>query len=338
MNRTTTTPSPERSTGAPRSGGRRRRTPRGALVAVTCVAALAVAGCSDGAAPEADAADTVVTVVTVDATDTVEATEVADTAAPTTVAPTTLPPTTLPPTTLPTTTVAPTTLPPTTVAPTTTLPAVLETREIGRSVQDRPITAVRRGTPGGRVVLVVGVIHGNEDDGVAIIDLLERVDVPAGVDLWLVESMNPDGQLAQDRHNANQVDLNRNFPADWGPIGVPGDGQYAGPSAASEPETQAMVAFVEELRPDLVIWYHQDLFRIHPGRGRDGAIRQRYAELTGLPLVAITGGTYTGVAATWVRRTIDPGVSFIVELGPTLSAEEADAHARAVLTVATEPN
>ncbi|MEZ5223932.1 MAG: DUF2817 domain-containing protein [Ilumatobacteraceae bacterium] len=197
---------------------------------------------------------------------------------------------------------------------------------------------MRRGTPGGRVVLVVGVIHGDEDDGVAIVDLLEQLPVPDGVDLWLVESMNPDGQAAQDRHNANQVDLNRNFPADWGPIGVPGDGQYAGPSAASEPETQAMVAFVEELRPDLIIWYHQDLYRINPGQGRDGAIRARYAELTGLPLVSITGGTYTGVAATWARRTIEPGVAFIVELGGTLSAEEAAMHAQAVLTVAGEPN
>lgn len=254
---------------------------------------------------------------------------------------TTLPQTTLPPTTLPPTTLPPTTVPPATDAPTTTAapqPAVVEVREIGRSVQDRPITAVRRGTPGGRVVLVIGVIHGNEDDGVAIIDLLEQYDVPAGVDLWLVESMNPDGQLAQDRHNANQVDLNRNFPADWGPIGVPGDGQYAGPSAASEPETQAMIAFIEEIRPDLILWYHQDLFRIAPGTGRNGAIRARYAELTGLPVVDITGGTYTGVAATWARRTIDPGVAFIIELGPTLSPEEADVHARAVLTIASEPN
>ena len=241
-----------------------------------------------------------------------------------------------------TVTPAPTTVvettPPTTAAPTTTVPSFVETREIGTSVEGRPITGVRRGTPGGRVVLVVGVIHGDEDDGVAILDLLEQYEVPAGVDLWLVESMNPDGQAAQDRHNANQVDLNRNFPAGWGPIGVPGDGQYAGPSEASEPETQAMIAFVDEIRPDLVIWYHQDLFRINPGKGRDGAIRQRYAELVGLPLVSITGGTYTGVAATWVRRTIEPGVSFIVELGETLSPDEADVHARAVLTVASEPN
>lgn len=268
---------------------------------------------------------------------TVEPTAPPSSAPPTTEAPV---PTTSEPTTTeaPPTTAAPTTAAPTTAAPATTLPGAVEVREIGRSVQDRPITAVRRGTPGGRVVLVIGVIHGDEDDGVAIVDLLEQYEVPAGVDLWLVESMNPDGQAAQDRHNANQVDLNRNFPADWGPIGVPGDGQYAGPSEASEPETQAMVAFIQEIRPDLVIWYHQDLFRIAPGTGRSGVIRARYAELTGLPVVDITGGTYTGVAATWARRTIDPGVAFIVELGPTLSPEEADVHARAVLTIASEPN
>ncbi len=77
-----------------------------------------------------------------------------------------------------------------------------------------------------------------------------------------------------------------------------------------------------------MIWYHQDLFTIAPGEGRDGAIRARYAELTGLPIETITGGTYTGVAAQWARQEIStnesqPGVAFIVELGPTLSAEEA---------------
>ena len=314
---------------------RRHRT--APFVAAVLVGALA-AGCATGG--ETDVSTTAAP-TTLDAS--VVATSVApstaEAAAATTSSATTSPATSEVTTTLePTTTAPPTTAPPTTAPPTTTVPAFVETRELGRSVQDRPITAVRRGTPGGRVVLVIGVIHGDEDDGVAIIDLLEQQDVPAGIDLWLVESMNPDGQAAQDRHNANQVDLNRNFPADWGPIGVPGDGQYAGPSVASEPETQAMVAFVEEIRPDLIIWYHQDLFRINPGRGRDGAIRARYAELTGLPLVSITGGTYTGVAATWARRTIEPGVAFIVELGATLSPEEAQVHANAVLTIASEPN
>jgi protein MpaA len=261
------------------------------------------------------------------------------TGAPVTTAPATTMPATVAPTappTVPPTTVAPTAPP--TAPPTTGLPGELERREIGTSVLGTPITAIHTGDPGGRVVLVIGVIHGDEPAGAQIVDQLEQLPVPAGIDLWLVPSMNPDGQAANDRHNANGVDLNRNFPYAWGPIGEPGDGQYAGPAAGSEPETQAIVQFVTEIRPDLVIWYHQDLNRIAPGTGRDGAVRARYAELVGLPLVSITGGTYTGVAATWARHTIDPGVAFIVELGPSLSADEARVHADAVLTVASEPN
>ena len=62
---------------------------------------------------------------------------------------------------------------------------------------------------------------------------------------------------------------------------------------------------------------------IAPSEGRDGAIRARYAELTGLPMESVTGGTYTGVAAKWARNELAsneprPGVAFIVELGATL--------------------
>jgi protein MpaA len=271
----------------------------------------------------------------------------ATTTAPAVVAPTTellVPPTAASPTTVPLTTLPLTTLPPTTTdapttdAPTTTVGEVIETRTLGRSVEGRPITAVRRGSEGGRVVLIIGVIHGDENDGLAIMEHLHRMDVPRDVDLWLVDSMNPDGVANDVRHNANQVDLNRNFPLNWGPIGEPGDGQYAGPSAGSEPETKAMVEFITDIRPDITLWYHQDLYRISPGRGRDGQIRERYAQLTGLPVVSITGGTYTGVAATWARDVVDPGVAFIVELGPSLTDAEAEMHAEAVLTIAAEDN
>jgi murein peptide amidase A len=214
---------------------------------------------------------------------------------------------------------------------------VIETREIGRSVSGRPISAVRRGTPGGRVVLVIGVIHGDEDAGIAIVDLLKVSPVPKGVDLWLIEAMNPDGVANQVRQNGNQVDLNRNFPREnWAPLGEPGYWEYGGPSAGSEPETAAIVGFVTEIRPDLTIWYHQDLYRISPGTGRTGAYKERYAALTGLPLVAVTGGTYTGTAAPWISETVEGSVSFIVELGDTLSPEEAVTHANAVLALSVE--
>ena len=132
---------------------------------------------------------------------------------------------------------------------TTVAPGVIdltaERLTLGLSVEGRPIVAERLGETGGRRVLVIGVIHGDEDAGVAVVDELRNGPVPDDVELWVVESMNPDGQAAVDRHNANQVDLNRNFPYNWGPIGAPGDGQYAGSGPASEPETQAMVGFIE---------------------------------------------------------------------------------------------
>jgi murein peptide amidase A len=217
----------------------------------------------------------------------------------------------------------------------------LETIPIGMSVEGRPIDAVRRGDPDGRRVLVFGVIHGDEQAGLQIVARLRTQPVPPGVDLYLVDSMNPDGVAHDVRGNANGVDLNRNFPYNWGPIATPGDWQYAGPEAASEPETRAVVDFVSAVQPDLLIWYHQDAFSVAAGQGRDGAIRQRYRDLTGLPEASVSGGTYTGVAAQWARQQLaanerQPGVAFIVELGSTLSPEEASVHAQAVLTIASE--
>lgn len=216
-----------------------------------------------------------------------------------------------------------------------------ETIAIGTSVEGRPITAIRRGDPDGRPVLVIGVIHGDEWAGLEIVERLESLPVPDGVDLYLVDSMNPDGVAHNTRHNANGVDLNRNFPYNWGPIAEPGNWEYAGQSPASEPETQAMVEFISELQPDIVIWYHQDAYMIAPADGRDGVVRARYAELTDLPLASVSGGTYTGVAAQWARNELasnegQPGVAFIVELGATLPAAEADMHAAAVMTILAE--
>jgi protein MpaA len=212
-------------------------------------------------------------------------------------------------------------------------PQLREERTLGTSVQGRSLIAYRYGTPGGVVVMAVGVIHGDEDAGLLIIDALRTLRAPEGVDLWIVPSMNPDGTAMQQRGNANKVDLNRNFPLGWAKMGEPGYWQYSGPSRASEMETQAMIKFVREIRPTLGIWYHQDLNMISPGTGFEGRVRARYAALTGLPLVRISGGRYTGVAATWQRNVDDDAMAFVVELGPTLTAQEAMVHARAVMTV-----
>lgn len=210
----------------------------------------------------------------------------------------------------------------------------IERRVIGASVLGTPLEAVRYGTKGGVVVVVVGVIHGNEAAGLLITDALQESSIPKGIDLWIIPSMNPDGTALDRRGNANRVDLNRNFPFNWAKMGKPGYWQYAGPSRASEPETKAVVAFVREIKPALGIWYHQDLNIISPGIGLEGTMRSTYSRLTGIPIKRITGGRYNGVAATWQRKSVKDGMAFVVELGKTLSTSEAKVHADAVLDIA----
>ena len=210
---------------------------------------------------------------------------------------------------------------------------VLERRVFGTSVQGRPLEAFRMGDPKGVTVAVIGVIHGNEEAGLLITDELLNMQIPKGVNLWVIPSMNPDGTALNRRGNANRVDLNRNFPYGWARIGQPGYWQYSGPNRASEPETKALVSFFREIKPALGVWYHQDLNIISPGVGFEGEIRARYGAITGLPMKRITGGTYTGVAATWQKRGLKNSMAFVVELGKTLSTDEAKVHASAVLDI-----
>ena len=210
---------------------------------------------------------------------------------------------------------------------------ILERRVFGTSVQGRPLEAFRMGDPKGVTVAVIGVIHGNEEAGLLITDELLNMQIPKGVNLWVIPSMNPDGTVLNRRGNANRVDLNRNFPYGWARIGQPGYWQYSGPNRASEPETKALVSFFREIKPALGVWYHQDLNIISPGVGFEGEIRARYGAITGLPMKRITGGTYTGVAATWQKRGLKNSMAFVVELGKTLSVDEAKVHASAVLDI-----
>jgi protein MpaA len=210
---------------------------------------------------------------------------------------------------------------------------ILERRVIGTSIQGRPLEAIRMGDPKGVTVAVIGVIHGNEEAGLLITDELVNMQIPKGVNLWVIPSMNPDGTALDRRGNANRVDLNRNFPYGWARIGQPGYWQYSGPNRASEPETKAIVSFFREIKPALGLWYHQDLNIISPGVGLEGEIRARYGAITGLPMKRITGGTYTGVAATWQKRGLKNSMAFVVELGKTLNTDEAKVHASAVLDI-----
>jgi predicted deacylase len=120
---------------------------------------------------------------------------------------------------------------------------------IGTSVQGRPIRAVHRWTDGAtRSTVVVGSIHGDERAGMRVVRSLRTATLPAGVDLWLVRTLNPDGTAADRRTNGHGVDLNRNFPTYWRLAGA-GTETWSGPTAASEPETRAAMSFLRTVAP-----------------------------------------------------------------------------------------
>ena len=201
---------------------------------------------------------------------------------------------------------------------------------IGRSEQDRPIRALLVGSPRARVkLLVVGTVHGNEQAGRAVIERLRRVRPPRGTALWVVPDANPDGTAAGTRHNANGVDLNRNFPYRW----QHQDGVYeSGPAPASEAETQVMQRFVERERPRVTLWYHQALRMVVKSTG-DAKLERLYSVRSGLPRRDLPN--YHGTAISWQNRTFTGDTAFVVELPDgALTAAGARRHAGATLALA----
>lgn len=206
-------------------------------------------------------------------------------------------------------------------------PAAARRVVIGHSVRGRPIVAWTVGADSARrKILVVGCIHGNERAGLAITARLRRLPVPRGVQLWIVPEMNPDGAAADTRQNAHGVDLNRNFPFQWEPIG--NATYYSGPRPESEPETRAAMALVRRIRPAVTIWYHQHMDLVDMSGGDRGAAR-RYAQITGLRPTCLT--FLSGEETSWSNHTFPGTTSFVVELpaGP-VSPAALTRHLRAV--------
>src|SRR4051812_7589609 len=202
---------------------------------------------------------------------------------------------------------------------------------VGHSVRSRPIVAYERGDRSAPATLVVGVIHGTEPAGLAVIAQLRRMPLPPHVHLWLVPTINPDGLAAGTRQNAHGVDLNRNWPTAWVHNGVPWDGYYSGPRPMSEPENRAMRAFILRIKPKLTIWYHQPLDEVY-GSDPHVAVLKRYARLSGLRYRKLTAPR--GAATRWQRRRFPRSPAFVVEFpaGP-ISTATARRNAKAVLEV-----
>jgi protein MpaA len=192
-------------------------------------------------------------------------------------------------------------------------PAAL-TVKLGSSVDGRPIAATAIGDSRAPVaVLIVGCIHGNETAGIAIVRSLALAPPPPGVRLWLLPDLNPDGVHAGTRQNAHGVDLNRNFPFAWQPIGVRGDQQFSGSAPLSEPESKIAHRLILRVRPRVAIWFHQPL-GVVDASGGDIAVERRFARWSRLPLRRLP--RYPGSAVGWQDHRLAGTTAFVVELPP----------------------
>ncbi|PVZ08150.1 M14 family metallopeptidase [Actinomycetospora cinnamomea] len=171
-------------------------------------------------------------------------------------------------------------------------PEVAELREIGRSVEGRPIWALRVGIRRGEqrdgttTFLVLGCHHAREWLAVEVPYLLASHLVTAAGEepvaswleqgeVWVAPMVNPDGheytrthdRLWRKNRRPNPdgtvgVDPNRNYGYMWGTLDVatsshvPADATYVGPRAFSEPEVRAVRDLVAREQVAGVLTYH----------------------------------------------------------------------------------
>ncbi len=200
---------------------------------------------------------------------------------------------------------------------------------IGYSSRGRAISAYYFGN-GGTSVLYVGAIHGSEGSSSYILqDWIQYLEqnakkIPADRQIVVVPTLNPDGLAAGSRNSATNVNLNRNFATnDWKKDINDTNGTLAGGGGKepmSEPETKAIAALANRLRPRLTLSYHAvGSVAIANGAGISNSAAAAYA--TGVGYNNGTGNSteifqyeITGTFDDWLAQRLGAG-SVVVELG-----------------------
>jgi murein peptide amidase A len=188
----------------------------------------------------------------------------------------------------------------------------------GHSAQGRRIGLRQYGDPAlAGEVLVFGCIHGDECAASEVRPHMPNSGCPdSASDVYFVPNLNPDGLALGTRLNGRGVDLNRNFPSDWRPIGRRGDSQHSGPRPFSEPETRLAARIVRSLEPEVTIWFHQHSASRPLVRawGDSTAPAREFALLAKLPFRRLPW--LDGTAPNWQNHAFPGTASFVVEMPP----------------------
>lgn len=226
---------------------------------------------------------------------------------------------------------SPTAIPPTPTQPSPT-PLTPQPQIIGYSIGGRSLEVFQFGQGSIEKMIIAGIHGGYEWNTVALADeLLVYLEthpeiIPENQTLYFLRVFNPDG-LARSRGfggraNDNNVDLNRNFPFLWqSEWARPGCWDYipitSGSGPASEPETLALMAFVQSHDISAFISYHSAALGIFPGGQPPDpgslSLAEALAAVSDYPYPPIEAGCeYTGQLVDWIS---DQGIAGVdVEL------------------------
>jgi predicted deacylase len=192
-----------------------------------------------------------------------------------------------------------------------------EPETIGYSVNGLPLEVYTFGSGKHERMIVAGIHGGDEWNTVTLANqLIAYVNqysnsIPEDVTLYILPNLNPDGEARAHnkygRVNNNGVDLNRNFPvnwqADWARAGcwnyLP---TSSGSEAGSEPETRALMSFIESHHIEALISYHSAALGVFPGGNpwdeNSVSFAQAIARVSSYPFPPIdTGCKYSGTLA-----------------------------------------
>ncbi len=185
---------------------------------------------------------------------------------------------------------------------------------IGHTENGIPIMAHKNHSLDTSTVLVIGGVHGDEYEGIALaVGLIEKIQ-NLKVNADIIPVLNYDGMLNKTRYNANGVDLNRNLPTDdWSSTAI--KPKYnPGTKPNNQSENKALTKFIHKNKPSIIVSLHSydPMININ---GDCMSLAKKLQKYTGYEIKDYIGYPTPGSLGTYGVQVGIPVVTYEIERG-----------------------